>query len=317
MAGQAESAIDEAADELYGLPPEQFIAARDERVRAARAAGDRELAAALGALRKPTTGAWVVNLLARSQRELLDQLLSLGDELREAQRELQGAALRELATRRQRVVAALVQTARRVAAAAGHPISASTAFDVEQTLHSALADPEVAGQVCSGRLVHPVVPGQFAPGGFGLDATARTEPPPAAARPARRPPARTESGAGAGAATVDELQQARERRAEERRRAELERLQAEHEAARADDDAAESELRDAEQRLAAAEATRNDATARIESLQQQLQASQRDLHEASGEVREARRRRDVAARVRTGTADRLTRLAERLRRAGE
>jgi hypothetical protein len=301
---------------LYALPPEQFIPERDERVRAARAAGDRELATALAGLRKPTTSAWVVNLLARDQGELLDQLLALGDELRVAQRELQGAALRELAAQRQRVVAALVQTARRLAAANGHPVSAGAGFEVEQTLHAALADPDVARQVCSGRLVHTVAPGQFAPGGFGVDvaATARPEPRPAAERPARRK-ARAESDEAAG--TVDELQQARERRAEERRRAERERLQEEHEAARADDEAAEAELRDAEQRLTAAEAVRDEAAARIESLQQQLQAAQQDLHEATTEVKEARRRRDVAARIRGGTADRLTRLAERLRRAGD
>ena len=40
------------ADELYRLPPEDFTAARDEAAKAARAAGDKEAAAELKALRR-------------------------------------------------------------------------------------------------------------------------------------------------------------------------------------------------------------------------------------------------------------------------
>ncbi len=309
----AESTADEMADELYALPPEQFVTARDERMRAAREAGDRDLATALARLRRPTTGAWVVNLLVRDQHDLLDELLSLGEELRAAQRELRGDALRELAVRRQRVVAALVQAARRLAADAGHPVSAGTAYEVEQTLHAALADPDVARTVAAGRLVHPQ-----APGGFGLDATAApAERPERSRRPATQPksagtPA-SDRGPRADSAQPREGQ-SREQQAEDRRRVEQQRLQADHDTARADHEVAEAELRDAERQLAAVEAARDKATARIESLQEQLRTAQRDLHEASGPIRDARRRRDVAARVRAGTAERLARLADRLHR---
>ncbi len=47
----------EAADELYALPPGDFRAARDERADEARAAGDKELAAAIRKLRRPTVSA--------------------------------------------------------------------------------------------------------------------------------------------------------------------------------------------------------------------------------------------------------------------
>jgi len=300
-----EPSADEVADELYALPPEQFVAARDEHVRRAREAGDRELAAALARLRRPTTSAWVVNLLARGQPELLDQLLSLGEELRSAQRELRGAQLRELAASRQRVVAALVQAARRLAAEAGHPVSAGTAYEVEQTLNAALADPQTARAVCAGRLVHPAEPTGF---GMGTDAGAEAvTPAAAAARPAPRTPARERSGAEAG-----DRQQTREQRTEERRRAERERLQAEHDAARADHEVAGNELREAEARVAAVEQTRAEATARIEALQAQLRDAQQALHESAAEIRDLRRRRDVAARVHTGTAERLAHLTDRL-----
>jgi hypothetical protein len=325
MAGSVESTADEVAEELYALPPELFVAARDEQVRKAREAGDRDLATALGRLRRPTTSAWVVNLLVRDQPDLLDQLLSLGDELRAAQRELRGPALRDLAARRQRVISALVQVARRLAAGAGHPVSAATGFDVEQTLHAALADPDVARAVCGRRLVHPA-----APTGFGDDApapptaaaaatgSARASREPArstaAAPPGKRAPAGGGSGGEQRGTSPDtDREEARERRAEERRRAERERLQVEHDSASVDQETAAAELGDADQRLAAAEAARDGAAARIQSLQEQLQAAQRDLHDASGAIREARRRRDVAARVHAGTAERLARLTDRLR----
>jgi hypothetical protein len=302
-----QSSADDVADELYALPPEQFVAARDEHVRRARAAGDRELAAALAPLRRPTTSAWVANLLARGQPELLDQLLSLGEELRSAQRELRGAQLRELTANRQRVVAALVQAARRLAAESGHRVSAGTAYEVEQTLNAALADPQTARAVRAGRLVHPAEPAGF---GLGADAGSAGPAPPAAAatRPAPRPsPVRERGGADAG-----DRQQTREQQAEERKRAERERLQAEHDAARADHEVAGTELREAEERVAAVERARDEATARIEALQEQLRDAQQALHETSAEIRDLRRRRDVAARVHTGTAERLARLADRL-----
>jgi hypothetical protein len=43
------------ADELYRVPPEQFIAERNQRVAAARQDGNRTLPAALARLRRPTT----------------------------------------------------------------------------------------------------------------------------------------------------------------------------------------------------------------------------------------------------------------------
>ena len=62
-----DDALDEIAEELYGVPPEEFVAARTAARDRARAAGDKELAAAVAALPKPTTAAWVANLLVRRQ----------------------------------------------------------------------------------------------------------------------------------------------------------------------------------------------------------------------------------------------------------
>ncbi|MST31346.1 hypothetical protein GHK86_01190, partial [Acidimicrobiaceae bacterium USS-CC1] len=66
------------ADELYGVDPSAFTTTRDARAREARAAGDRELAEAIKALRRPSLAAWALDLLARERREEVDRLLDLG-----------------------------------------------------------------------------------------------------------------------------------------------------------------------------------------------------------------------------------------------
>lgn len=50
--------LESVADELYGLPPGEFVAARGRHVAAARTAKDPALAKQIAALRKPTLAAW-------------------------------------------------------------------------------------------------------------------------------------------------------------------------------------------------------------------------------------------------------------------
>lgn len=76
--------LDTVADELYGLTPAEFTAARDSRVADARRARDRELAVAVKALKRPSVGAWLANLLVRRGPDEVDRLLSLAADLREA-----------------------------------------------------------------------------------------------------------------------------------------------------------------------------------------------------------------------------------------
>src|SRR5438876_12376841 len=99
--------LDRVAAELYALPPEEFTPARDKRAAEARAGGRAALATEIKALRKPTQGAWVVNLLARERPQDLGGLLDLGASLREAQAALQGDELRRLSAQRSQVVGAL------------------------------------------------------------------------------------------------------------------------------------------------------------------------------------------------------------------
>lgn len=147
---------DEVTARLYALPPERFVAARDEEVARARQAGDREGAKRIAGLRRPTVAAWLVNLLAIERPDLLGELLTLGEQLREAQHELRGTQLRELSARRRSVVDALAAQARTLAAAKGRPVREQAPLDeVATTLNAALSDAEVAREVRAGRLLRP------------------------------------------------------------------------------------------------------------------------------------------------------------------
>jgi hypothetical protein len=94
-----------------------------------------------------------VNLLAREQAELLQQLLDLGPALAQAQRAGQGDALRALGQQRRELVAAVTGTA---VGFADRALTAQVRTEVEQTLEAALADPRAADAVRSGRLVRPL-----------------------------------------------------------------------------------------------------------------------------------------------------------------
>src|ERR687883_1442423 len=159
-AGSADPDVDEerlreVADRLYGLLPQEFTVARDDEVRRARADGDRPTAAAIGALRRPSLAAWVVNALSRHRANEIEQLLGLGEALRSAQEGLAGDELRALGRQRQQVLAAVGRQARALARELGNPVSEDVGQEVEQTLGAAMADPEVAEAVRSGRLTSP------------------------------------------------------------------------------------------------------------------------------------------------------------------
>jgi hypothetical protein len=163
----------EIAGELYLLPPARFVAARDRLVQQARAAGNRELAGELASLRRPTRSAWLVNLLARYDREQMDQLIALGRELRQAQVRLDAAGLARLSARRQQLVAELVGQARRRAAEAGTATTDAVLGQVEATLLAALVDLAGSFTVASGHLVRPMSHNGFGPMPHADDAPSR------------------------------------------------------------------------------------------------------------------------------------------------
>ncbi|GIG23246.1 hypothetical protein Cch01nite_39700 [Cellulomonas chitinilytica] len=157
---------DAVLDDLYGGAADDFVARRDAAARAARDAGDKDLARRIGALRKPTVAAALVNALVRDDPGLADRVVTLGDALREAERTLDGRALRDLTRERRALVTTLVARARSLAAASGQRVGEAVAHEVDQTLTAALADPDIARDVTSGHLAAGREYSGF--GGFGL-----------------------------------------------------------------------------------------------------------------------------------------------------
>ena len=178
--------LDAAADELYGLDPDAFMPARTALVATARAAKDRALASALGALRKPTRSAWLVNLLARDAADRLRQLDELAGRLAAAHQKLDIATLRELGGERQQLVAALTASAVAAGAGRGYQATESVRTEVNQTLSAAIADPDSRAEVLAGRVVKAHVYSGF---GFALaaDPVLRAEVSPDAADKAPPP----------------------------------------------------------------------------------------------------------------------------------
>jgi hypothetical protein len=144
--------FDEIADDLYGKPRADFIAARDARAREAATAGRPELSAALRRLRRPTAAAWLANVLVRSRPRALAQLLELAARIQSAQAQLDGTALRRFSEQRRELVASLSNEARRLAAGLGENISEAVIRELEQTLDAASFDPAAASELQGARL---------------------------------------------------------------------------------------------------------------------------------------------------------------------
>ncbi|MBA2895958.1 hypothetical protein [Nonomuraea soli] len=185
--------LDEIATRLYALPPAEFTAARDERVRAAKQAGDAPLAKEIGKLRKPTVSAWALNRLAHEQPGELDELLEVGERLREAWQAHDADALAELTRRRAQATGRLSRLIRERS-----DLSGAAAAEVDQTLDAAVVDAEAAEQVRRGHLVKPLSYSGFAPAPIPREQVRRAKDKP----------------------SEEETRQAEERRAREREEAE-------------------------------------------------------------------------------------------------
>ena len=154
--------LDEIVRELYVLPPAEFVAARNELVRAARAAGSRDIAERLRHLRRPTRSAWLVNVLARDPAAMR-RLSTVGKELRDAQTGLDSTQLRTLSEQRRRLITDLLEQAQAHATDAGLRLTATVLSEVEATLQAALVDLAGALTIRNGRLVRPLSHSGFGP----------------------------------------------------------------------------------------------------------------------------------------------------------
>ena len=144
--------LESAADELFGLLPTEFTAARNAKVAEARKAGLADVASSLKELRKPSVAAWLANLLVRERPEDIERLMELGDGLRKPGSKWGGDEIRKVSKQRVDASARLIRYAKSRASQLGHPASASAVEELETTLDAAFADPQAAAELRQGRL---------------------------------------------------------------------------------------------------------------------------------------------------------------------
>lgn len=142
----------EIADRLYAEPQSGFTAARDTAAKevATGEGADKDLAARVKALKKPSVAAWTVNVLVRREAEQIDQVLTLGESLRAAAESMAGDELRELTRQRRQLTHALADTARDLAREQDVRLTTAVVDQVEGMLTAAMLDPVAARVVRSG-----------------------------------------------------------------------------------------------------------------------------------------------------------------------
>jgi len=265
--------------EVYGTPPDEFVAARTAAARVASAHGDRALARQLSALKKPSTAAAAVNALVRADGNLIAELNGLHAELAQAQDGGDRQALQSLGARRRALVAELTDRATEHARLVGWRVGAAAADQVRATFLAAVSDDVAAKAVASGCLVRGLSAAGFGADGFGTSGLASADIEDAVALPSGvlQPVSRANAGSPARSRS-DAQEQARvalkdAMRAATRAAADLQR--------------SDAVVRRAEERRTRLQAERDDLRARLAQLDEQLAAGDRELEEAHATRREA------------------------------
>lgn len=256
--------VDEALDELYASRPEDFTALRKELVATARKRGDRDGAREIASARRPTTAAWVVNVLVRTDPSVKRRLGELTAELKAAHAAMDGTRIRELTAIQRALVQELVRSA--LAAAGLSDVTAALKDDVAGTLQAAIADADVAARL--GRLEKAESWSGF--GDFGAAA---------AVGGGRRAQSKPTSAEPAPAEQRVALAAARRRRAEAQKTVE---------AARMAHDRAVEEVTERRARVVG-------ARRRYEQLLERLSAAEHDVDAADAELDASERDAEAAA----------------------
>ena len=271
--GARENAPVDPVQRLYAVPLEDFVAERKKVAKELRDAGEKERAAELAKLPKPTPPAWALNALARDRPDVVEAWAQVADALREASAD-PGPGLREAMASHREATTQLVTLIRDKVQPGGKPLSAPMLDRVRALLQEATVDAERSARLREGRVVE---------GGEDGDA------------PAPAPAPRKAAAKGDGA-TEDDAAARRAREREEReaaaRLAELERSarDATERAARLRDEAADRAHTAAE----AAERL-EDARRAVLRSESEAEAAQHAADEARDAAADAARKAEVLA----------------------
>jgi hypothetical protein len=147
--------LDRELDELYAKPLDEFTKARNDLATRLRKAHQSQAAEEIRGLKKPSVVAWAANALARTHPDLVGELLTAGEELREVQQRALGgdveasSELPAAAAREREAIKTLVTAAHRELGARASP---ATLDRLSQTLRAAAVDPGRAAMLAAGRL---------------------------------------------------------------------------------------------------------------------------------------------------------------------
>jgi hypothetical protein len=246
--------VDEAADRLYGLPFDDFIAERDATAKRLRKEGEKDAAAAVAKLPKPSQVAWVANQLGRAGA---GDLLAAGDAIREAQLGGGGReALREATAAQRAAVDELLKEAEDL-----RPLSRDLKDRLRALLLAVAGDEDVRAAFEAGRLVEePSAGGAWPVGAFVA------------------PPSTAASRGGTKRGGAREAPAKRESAAARRKREEKERKAAERARKEAERQREDAERRKLERRLATA---REEADAAKQRLDMARDAYESATHEVA------------------------------------
>jgi hypothetical protein len=275
--------FDEAASRLYASPAGDFIATRNELAKQLKADGDQLGSTRLKALRKPTVAAWLANLVARERPDELDDLLSLGDEFREATADLDGERLRELTPKRHKLLDNLSKEAAKLSEREGQKVSADVGQKLRETLDAALVDPAAGEAVREGRLssaLRHVGFGVVDESGEPSNVTPLTD------ERRQRAQERRAKATAQEAAEAEETA-AKESGAEKAKREKAEREQEEREAA--EKAQARQDLEDAVAAAEQAESTVEGLAGQLDQAREALADAQEAVHRIGDELDEARK----------------------------
>lgn len=281
-------------DELFRVPPAEFVRARNRlvaRLRARDRAGD---ARALARLRKPTVALWAANQAARGDAAAVTRLVQAVDRVKAAQ--LGGRHdLRDAMEAQRAALDELIASARQAIGAAGVRVTPELLGRVSATLLGAAIDAGARAELRAGRLLGERAAPGFEAFGEAVGRVPRRRParPPRAATPVARTVATDGAGKSPPRASVVALDAALR--------------------ARAARETADAE-RDARARHAAElESTAERRQADARGAERQLAAARRDVREAAARLTRARRSAAEARRA----AERARREAEQAARAAD
>jgi hypothetical protein len=252
-------APDERVARLYGLPADRFTAERNALAAELSSEGERDAAAAVKALRKPSAAAWAVNQLVRAEPDLVEALLGAGGELRQAHRQAaSGRRAEQLRAAADAERAAVERLMARAPAVLRRAPSAALSDSIRNTLHAASSDDDARDRVRSGTLTTELRP-------IGLGPALAAPAAPAASRSAAPAKADDDAEAKRRAAEVAEMRKAAaaaekalQREVEAATRA-LERAEDAHARAREVEEAAAARAKEARRRLRDARSGLGDA----------------------------------------------------------